>query len=219
MPRPTHLPPANVMKLAGPLVKKRWFRNLILFPATLRGKRASNKTEDYSAFRRGNSRVERFEQVSLCVTSIAESRNWFEEVGGFVHSRTCQPEPPPSLDAHSLTCCYLSSKAHHECLVLVEHRDAQGALQTPSNTEIFHVAFELEGNRWDDVVAFGKQMEKVKPEYFYGPVRHNDMPGVGDGESGGNAAVYYFTPDWHVVEFCGDMDSVDNYRERYGVES
>ena len=32
-----------------------------------------------------------------------------------------------------------------------------------------------------------------------------------------NVAVYYYSPDYHHVEFCADMDNVDNYKGRYGT--
>ena len=50
----------------------------------------------------------------------------------------------------------------------------------------------------------------------YGPVRHNSEPPHGDGETGGNVASYFYDPDYHNVEFCGAMDTIENYRVRYG---
>ena len=45
-------------------------------------------------------------------------------------------------------------------------------------------------------------------------MRHNDSIPHGDGETGGNAAVYFYDPDYNNVEFCGGMDTIDNYKER-----
>ena len=50
----------------------------------------------------------------------------------------------------------------------------------------------------------------------YGPVRHNSEPPLGDGETGGNVACYFYDPDYNNVEFCGAMDTIENYRARYG---
>jgi len=36
------------------------------------------------------------------------------------------------------------------------------------------------------------------------------------GVTGGNVACYFYDPDYHNVEFCGAMDTIDNYRARYG---
>ena len=44
---------------------------------------------------------------------------------------------------------------------------------------------------------------------------HNSKPPPGDGETGGNVVCYLYDPDWNV-EFCGAMDTIDNYRDRYG---
>ncbi|MEM7801078.1 MAG: hypothetical protein AAF633_17935 [Chloroflexota bacterium] len=87
------------------------------------------------------------------MTNIAESRRWFEAVAGLEHARTCAPEPHPTLKGHSLTCCYMSANEHHECLVLMEHRDGPGARCRPPNTEIFHLAFEIEENKKSDRVT------------------------------------------------------------------
>jgi len=50
----------------------------------------------------------------------------------------------------------------------------------------------------------------------YGPVRHNSEPPLGDGETGGNVACYFYDPDYNNVEFYGAMDTIENYRARYG---
>ena len=50
----------------------------------------------------------------------------------------------------------------------------------------FHTAFELEGNRLEDVMAFADQAKRAGFARNYGPVRHNGQPPLGDGETGGN---------------------------------
>jgi hypothetical protein len=51
----------------------------------------------------------------------------------------------------------------------------------------------------------------------YGPT-HNSEPG-GDGESGGNSAVYVYDPDGHYVEFFHCMGTRDNYWTRHGARA
>ncbi|MFN8278198.1 MAG: hypothetical protein U0T84_12005 [Chitinophagales bacterium] len=33
-------------------------------------------------------------------------------------------------------------------------------------------------------------------------------------ETGGNVAVYFYDPDYNNVEFCGAMDTIENYFAR-----
>ena len=80
----------------------------------------------------------------------------------------------------------------------------------------FHTAFELEGNRLENVFAFAAQSKQGGFVPNYGPVRHNGDPPLGDGETGGNVACYFYDPDYNNVEFCGAMDTIENYRARYG---
>ena len=80
----------------------------------------------------------------------------------------------------------------------------------------FHTAFELTGNRLEDVFAFAEQAAADKFKRNYGPVRHNSERPLGDGETGGNVACYFYDPDYDNVEFCAAMDTIENYRERYG---
>jgi hypothetical protein len=49
-------------------------------------------------------------------------------------------------------------------------------------------------------------------EYNYGKTTED----VGDGETGGNVACYFYDPDYNNVEFCGAMDTIENYRARSG---
>jgi len=52
----------------------------------------------------------------------------------------------------------------------------------------------------------------------YRPVTHNSEPG-GDGEDGGNTAVYVYDPDGYYVEFFHCMDTRDNYWTRHGARA
>jgi catechol 2,3-dioxygenase-like lactoylglutathione lyase family enzyme len=110
----------------------------------------------------------------------------------------------------------MSAADHDECLVLVEERDPAGKVTVPSGMSFFHTAFELQGNRLEDVFAFADQAKSAGFARNYGPVRHNGEPPLGDGETGGNVACYFYDPDYNNVEFCGAMDTIENYRERYG---
>jgi len=80
----------------------------------------------------------------------------------------------------------------------------------------FHFALEVVGNTLEHVFAFTDQATKAGFSKNYGPVRHNSDPPIGDGETGGNVASYFYDPDYHNVEFCGAMDTIENYRARYG---
>jgi catechol 2,3-dioxygenase-like lactoylglutathione lyase family enzyme len=210
---PKNVLPPVLQKLA-PLLKRKWFRRLVLLPPTLTRSRFSNKTEDYGVFR--PSLLASVGQVSLFVQHIGRSRKWYEDLAGLTHSRTCDPEPHPLKPGWTLRCCYMSARSHDECLVLIEERDATGKVSVPTGMSFFHTAFELTGNRLDDVFAFAQQAKKGKFQRNYGVVRHNSEPPIGDGETGGNVACYFYDPDYHNVEFCGAMDTVDNYRARYG---
>lgn len=106
----------------------------------------------------------------------------------------------------------MSCTDHPECLVLVEAYDAAGNLFIPSGMSFFHFALELEGNRLENVVAFAEEARKKGYTPNYGPARHNDTPPYGDGETGGNVAVYFYDPDYNNVEFCASMDTIENYR-------
>ena len=210
--------PPNVMtplaRKVAPLLKRRWVRELILLVPTLTGRRFSNKTEDYGVFQ--PSRISHLGQVAVYVQDIERSRRWYERVAGLRHSRTCAPEPHPFKPGWLIRCCYLSASGHEECLVLVEEHDPDGKVSVPSGMSFFHFALELEGNTPEDVFRFTDQARREGFSNSYGPVRHNDQPPHGDGETGGNVASYFYDPDYHYVEFCGAMDTIDNYRARYG---
>lgn len=215
MIRTTYVPP-NVLspfkQRFGGLLKHNWFRELVLIWPTLTRKRFSNKTEDYGVFR--PSLVSHINQLSIYVSDIARSRAWYERVAGLTHCRTCEREAHPVKPGWSIRCCYMSTNEHDECLVLVEQLDPAGKIVVPSGMSFFHFAFEVDGNRLEDVLAFAEQQRDNHLHINYGPVRHNSVPPLGDGETGGNVACYLYDPDWNNVEFCGAMDTIENYKQR-----
>lgn len=213
--QPKHAMPESMASIS-PIFRKRWLRELILLPATISGKRNYNKTEDYGVFRDSKCILDNTEQITFFVSNIPDSVKWFESMG-FYHTRTSEPEAHPFQEGHQLTCAYLSSKNHAECAVIIEHRDATGNIIAPTTQDCMHVAFELEGNTLQDTFAYFKQNKQLGIQHNYGPAKHNNSKPYGDGESGGNVAVYYYTPDFHNIEFCTDMDCVDNYEGRYGT--
>lgn len=208
---PNVLPPFK--QKFGFLLKYKWFRELVLLWPTLTKKRFSNKTEDYGVFK--PSLVSHIGQLSIYVQDIERSRKWYEQVAGLQHSRTCEKEAHPFRTGWTIRCCYMSAKAHDECLVLVEQYDQDGKITIPSGMSFFHFALEVEGNQLEDVVAFARQQRENGFHVNYGPVRHNSDPPLGDGETGGNVACYLYDPDWNNVEFCGAMDTIENYKARY----
>jgi len=89
---------------------------------------------------------------------------------------------------------------------LIEEYDTNGNITTPSGMSFFHFALEVEGNELEDIFAFTKQANTKGYQHSYGPVRHNDVPPHGDGETGGNV--------YNNVEFCGAMDTIENYKNQ-----
>jgi catechol 2,3-dioxygenase-like lactoylglutathione lyase family enzyme len=209
---PNVLPP--LLQKFAPLLKRKWFRELVLLWPTLTKRRFSNKTEDYGVFK--PSLVDHLGQLSIYVHDIERSKAWYQRVAGLSHSRTCEPELHPTKPGWTLRACYMSASEHEECLVLLEERDPSGKLSVSSGMSFFHFALELQGNSMKDVFTFVDQCRRDGSHINYGPVKHNAEPPLGDGETGGNVACYLYDPDWHNVEFCGEMDTVENYRARYG---
>lgn len=210
---PPNVIPPLLQRFAG-LLKRKWFRELVLLVPTVTRRRFSNKTEDYGVFK--PSLISSIGQLSIHVSDIATARAWYESLAGMRHSRTCAPEPHPVKPGWTIRCCYMSATDHEECLVLVEEQDPRGVITRPSGMSFFHFALEVEGNRPEDVLAFEKQARERGFKPNYGTVRHNSEPPLGDGETGGNVACYFYDPDWNNVEFCGAMDTIENYRARYG---
>ncbi len=209
---PNALPP--LLQKFAPLLKRKWFREVVLLLPTISRRRFSNKTEDYGVFK--PSQIDHIGQVSIYVQDIDRSRRWYEQLGGLRHNRTCEQEPHPSKPGWSIRCCYMSAAEHDECLVLIEERDPVGKIKVPSGMSFFHTAFELAGNQLEDSLDFAAQSKAAGFRPNYGPVRHNGEPPLGDGETGGNVASYYYDPDYNNVEFCAAMDTTENYRARYG---
>lgn len=198
----------------GALLKQRWFRNLILLGPTLSGKRASNKTEDYGVFK--PSLVSHTEQLALYVSDISVSRPFYEKLLGLKHSRTTEPETHPTREGWTARCCYLSADDHDECIVLVEQDDEAGRRVPPTGKSFFHFAMMVKGDSLAAVQAFAEAARRDGFATSYGVARHNSEPPLGDGESGGNVACYFYDPDWNNIEVFAEMDTIDNYRERYG---
>lgn len=212
MRKTSYIPP-NVLPVAlqrmSSLLRKKWVREIILLPSTISRRRFSNKTQDYGVFK--PSLVSHLDQISIYVRSIEVSRRWYEELAFMVHSRTTEPELHPYKPGYVIECCYMSSANHPECLVLVEERHEKGRVNVPSGMSFFHFALELKNNRVEDVLAFAAYAKEKGYEPHYGPVRHNDIPPLGDGETGGNTAVYFYDPDYNNVEFCASMDTIEKY--------
>ncbi len=192
------------------LLRNKWIRTLILLPSTITGKRFSNKTEDYGVFK--PSLISHLDQLSIYVKSIEKSRHWYENLAGMTTSRISDREPHPFKNGYTIRCCYMSGADHPECLVLVEEQDEQGKISVPSGMSFFHFALEVSGNRVQDVLNFEKQAREKGYIPNYGTVTHNNNPPMGDGETGGNTAVYFYDPDYNNVEFCGAMDTIEDYR-------
>lgn len=210
-----YIPPnvlPEIKQRASFLLKQKWIRELILLPTTISGKRFSNKTADYGVFQ--PSLISHLEQMSIYVRDIERSRKWYESVAGLIHSRTCKEEPHPFKNGYTIKCCYMSTIHHPECLVLMEERDEKRNVTTPSGMSFFHFAFEVEGNKLSDLQKFTAQNNTSGYRQNYGIVRHNDVPPLGDGETGGNIAAYFYDPDYNNVEFFVEMDTIENYLER-----
>lgn len=197
--------------LISPLMKKSWARKLILLPIILTGRKGSNKTDNYENFE--PSLISSVEQLSIYVTNIEKSRAFYEKAAGLTHNRTCAPEIHPFNDQQTLRCCYMDTKEQKDSLILIEKRDSKGEVIKPSRTQIFHLAFEIEDG--SDTIEFANQLKTKGIKISYGPAIHNDLPPNGDGESGGNHAVYAYDPDFHYVEFFSNMDTIDNFKEKY----
>lgn len=193
------------------LLKLRAFRALVLLPATLSGKRTSNKTEDYGVFR--PSRLARLERVMVYVTDLQRSRDWYERVVGATFAAELGPLPHPFLPGQTMQTITLDLPHQAGALVLIQRREVNGKVVPVSSNSHFHFAFELPAGRtaFEMAARFGQADQRI----VYGPVKHNSGPG-GDGESGGNVAVYTYDPDGHYLEFFCDMDTIENYRQRYG---
>lgn len=195
----------------SPLLKLKLIRELILLPTTLSGRRSSNKTEDYGVFK--PSRLSHLERVMIYVTDLTRSRQWYERVIGatFIEQQTALPHPTmPGQTINSVT---LSLSSQQGSIVLIQRIEANGKVVPVSNNSHFHIALEMPQGRTSFEMA--ARLQEHGERIVYGPVKHNSAPG-GDGESGGNLAVYTYDPDGHYIEFFYDMDTIENYKQRYG---
>lgn len=195
----------------APLLKLKAVRELILLGPTLSGRRTSNKTEDYGVFK--PSRLAHLERVMIYVTDLRRSREWYERVLGATCTGESGPLPHPTMPGQTIHTLTLSLPAQQGSIVLIQRVEANGSVVPVSNNSHFHFALQLPQGRTSFEMA--ARLREHGARIVYGPVKHNSEPG-GDGESGGNVAVYTYDPDGHYVEFFYAMDTIENYRQRYG---
>jgi catechol 2,3-dioxygenase-like lactoylglutathione lyase family enzyme len=195
----------------SPLLKLKVVRELILLIPTLSGRRTSNKTEDYGVFK--PSRLSHLERVMIYVSDLQRSREWYERVIGATCTGQSGPLPHPTMPGQTIRTITLSLPAQQGSIVLIQRYEANGKVVPVSNNSHFHYALEMPQGRTSFEMA--ARLRASGARIVYGPVKHNSEPG-GDGESGGNVAVYTYDPDGHYIEFFYDMDTIENYRQRYG---
>lgn len=195
----------------SPLLKLKAVRELILLVPTLTGQRTSNKTEDYGVFK--PSRLSHLERVMIYVSDLQRSRAWYERVIGATCTAQSGLLPHPTMPGQTIRTVTLSLPAQQGSIVLIQRYEANGAVVPVSNNSHFHFALEMPQGRTSFEMA--ARLRAMGARLVYGPVKHNSEPG-GDGESGGNVAVYTYDPDGHYIECFYDMDTIENYRQRYG---
>jgi catechol 2,3-dioxygenase-like lactoylglutathione lyase family enzyme len=195
--------------LVSPILKLKPVRELILLGPTLSGRRSSNKTQDYGVFE--DSRASGLESVSIYVTDLERSRAWYERVLAARHVETIENLPSPYQPGLTLTCCVLDLSQQKRGLVLIQRIESSGRVAPVSTDGFFHIAFEMGAGH--TAFDMAERLRAIGVEIAYGPVTHNSRP-WGDGESGGNTAVYAYDPDGHYLEFFHGMDTKENYRER-----
>lgn len=193
----------------SPILKNKMIRELILLPQTISGSRQSNKTEDYGVFK--PSLVSHIETIAIYVTDLDISVPWYTEKLGFTLAGITEPTEHPEFKGQTIRCAYLNALRQKNTLVLIERTEINGKKIKPSTNSFFHIAFEVEDSRTS--FEYAQRLREKGIYISYGPVKHNKD---GDGESGGNVAVYFFDPDQHYLEFFYDMDTIDNYKQRYG---
>jgi catechol 2,3-dioxygenase-like lactoylglutathione lyase family enzyme len=195
----------------SPLLKIKLVRELILLPPTLSERRTSNKTEDYGVFK--PSRLSHLERVMIYVSDLQRSREWYERLLGATYSGESGPLPHPTMPGQTIRTVTLSLPEQQGSIVLIQRVEANGKVVPVSNNSHFHFALEMPHGRTSFEMA--ARLREMGARIVYGPVKHNSEPG-GDGESGGNVAVYTYDPDGHQIECFYDMDTIENYRQRYG---
>ncbi|GAB4207080.1 MAG: hypothetical protein OHK0022_34870 [Roseiflexaceae bacterium] len=195
----------------SPALKLKLVRELILLVPTLSGRRTSNKTEDYGVFK--PSRLSHLERVMIYVSDLQRSREWYERVIGATCVEQSGPLPHPTMPGQTIRTITLSLPEQQGSIVLIQRVEANGMVVPVSNNSHFHYALELPQGR--TAFEMAARLREMGERIVYGPVKHNSEPG-GDGESGGNIAVYTYDPDGHYIEFFYAMDTIENYRQRYG---
>ena len=199
---PYHMSAAQ--RLISPLMKRPFVRTLILLPEIVTGRRISNKPEDYGAFR--PAPVAAIERVAICVSDLSRSMRWYARVPQFRLAGLRRALPDPSDPTASLDLAYFDIGTQREALVLVRRTASDGTVKAPTLKGFFHVAFEMSAGT--TAFEFADRMKALGTRVEYGPVAHHSGPG-GDGESGGNKAVYVADPDGNWLEFFHGMDSID----------
>ncbi|QKE76165.1 VOC family protein (plasmid) [Arthrobacter citreus] len=187
----------------SPLLKIKLIRELILLPSTISGKRRLNKTEEYPVTK--TSLISHIERVAIYVSDLENSINWYVEKLGFTLENITDQFEVEALPNQLIRCALLNTKNQRKALVLVERRDAGGKKIIPSTNGYFHIAFEIEEHR--SSFEFAQRLKEKNVFISYGPVKHSHE---GDGEIGGNIAVYCLDPDNHYLEFFFDMDKYDS---------
>ncbi|MFD4706792.1 VOC family protein [Gottfriedia sp. NPDC058432] len=187
----------------SPLLKIKCIRELILLPSTLSGKRQLNKTEEYPVTK--TSLISQIERVAIYVSDLENSMDWYIEKLGFTLENITDRFEVEVLPNQIIRCALLNTKNQRNALVLVERRDTSGKKILPSTNGYFHIAFEIEEQR--SSFEFAQRLKEKNVFISYGPVKHSHE---GDGEIGGNIAVYCLDPDNHYLEFFFDMDKYDS---------
>ena len=90
-----------------------------------------------------------------------------------------------------------------------------GKVTVPSGMSFFHTAFELQGNRLEDTLAFAAQAKQAGFIPNYGPVRHNSELPLGDNNRRQCRLLFSMIPTTSNVEFCAAMDTIEKYCVRY----
>ncbi len=198
---PYHL--SAIQRWTSPILRKPFIRDLILLPEILTGKRASNKPADYRIFQQ--ARVESIERVVIDVADLNRSIQWYARVPQFTLAGMRSNVSDPVEIGARLDLAYFNVGDQCESFVLVQRTAADGSIRAPSLKGFFHVAFQMADGA--TAFSFAERMRVIGIPIAYGPVAHHGGPG-GDGESGGNKAVYIEDPDGTWLEFFHDMDSI-----------
>jgi catechol 2,3-dioxygenase-like lactoylglutathione lyase family enzyme len=176
----------------SPLLKLKLVREVILLVPTLSGRRTSNKTEDYGVFK--PSRLSHLERVLIYVADLERSCEWYERLIGAICTHQSGSLPHPTMPGQTIRSATLSLPEQQGSIVLIQRVEANGKVVPVSHNSHFHFALELPHGRTSFEMA--ARLREMGARIVYGPVKHNSEPG-GDGESGGNVAVYTYDPDGH----------------------